>query len=214
MGSLSLLQGIFPTQESNPGLPHCRQILYQLSPIKKQKCYLEMKASSSASSRRARSQTGRVCFPLWSGSASAGTYPVTRTLGRCIHPLPECTSCCSFLSLLLTEPRPGEHRQESSHPKAPCPPPTPPSPRPQRARCGYFQCDGRSSGSQFTDISKDAAFPRLQLDSASLAQWFCQSRSRFALPPALPDTPAFPPAFTWLCQTFSSPLTQWEVLGF
>ena len=31
VGSLSLLQGIFPTQESNQGLPHCRQILYQLS---------------------------------------------------------------------------------------------------------------------------------------------------------------------------------------
>ena len=31
MGSLSLLQGIFPTQGSNPGFPHCRQILYQLS---------------------------------------------------------------------------------------------------------------------------------------------------------------------------------------
>ena len=31
VGSLSLLQGIFPTQESNPGSPHCRQILYQLS---------------------------------------------------------------------------------------------------------------------------------------------------------------------------------------
>ena len=30
-GSLSLLQGIFPTQVSNPGLPHCRQIVYQLS---------------------------------------------------------------------------------------------------------------------------------------------------------------------------------------
>ena len=29
--SLSLLQGIFPTQGSNPGLPHCRQILYQLN---------------------------------------------------------------------------------------------------------------------------------------------------------------------------------------
>ena len=26
-----LLQGIFPTQESNPGLLHCRQILYRLS---------------------------------------------------------------------------------------------------------------------------------------------------------------------------------------
>ena len=31
VGSLSLLQGIFPTQGSNPGLPHCRGILYQLS---------------------------------------------------------------------------------------------------------------------------------------------------------------------------------------
>ena len=31
VGSLSLLQGIFPTQGSNTGLPHCRQILYQLS---------------------------------------------------------------------------------------------------------------------------------------------------------------------------------------
>ena len=29
--SLFLFQGIFPTQGSNPGLPHCRQILYQLS---------------------------------------------------------------------------------------------------------------------------------------------------------------------------------------
>ena len=28
VGSLSLLQGIFRTQGSNPGLPHCRQILY------------------------------------------------------------------------------------------------------------------------------------------------------------------------------------------
>ena len=31
VGSLSLLQGIFPSQGSNPGLPHCRRILYQLS---------------------------------------------------------------------------------------------------------------------------------------------------------------------------------------
>ena len=31
MGSLSLLQGIFLTQGSNPGLPHCRRSLYQLS---------------------------------------------------------------------------------------------------------------------------------------------------------------------------------------
>ena len=31
VGSLSLLQGIFPTQGLNPDLPQCRQILYQLS---------------------------------------------------------------------------------------------------------------------------------------------------------------------------------------
>ena len=38
VGSLSLLQAIFPIQGSNPGLPHCRQFLYQLrhkgSPLK------------------------------------------------------------------------------------------------------------------------------------------------------------------------------------
>ena len=31
MGCHSLLQGIFPTQGLNPGLPHCRQILYHQS---------------------------------------------------------------------------------------------------------------------------------------------------------------------------------------
>ena len=31
MGCHSLLQGIFPTQGLNPGLRHCRQILYHLS---------------------------------------------------------------------------------------------------------------------------------------------------------------------------------------
>ena len=31
VGSLSLLQGIFPSQGSNPGLLHRRRILYQLS---------------------------------------------------------------------------------------------------------------------------------------------------------------------------------------
>ena len=31
VGCRSLLQGIFPTQQLNPGLLHCRQILYRLS---------------------------------------------------------------------------------------------------------------------------------------------------------------------------------------
>ena len=31
VGSCSFLQGISPTQGSNPGLPYCRQILYHLN---------------------------------------------------------------------------------------------------------------------------------------------------------------------------------------
>ena len=34
VGCHSLLQGIFLTQGSNPGLPHCRQILYRLHVMK------------------------------------------------------------------------------------------------------------------------------------------------------------------------------------
>ena len=41
MDSLSLLQGIFPIQRSNPGLPHCRQILHQQS-HKKLKFYEDL----------------------------------------------------------------------------------------------------------------------------------------------------------------------------
>jgi len=39
VGSLSLLQGIFLTQGLNPGVPYCRQILYQLSHNKRNKVH-------------------------------------------------------------------------------------------------------------------------------------------------------------------------------
>ena len=46
VGSLSLLQWIFLTQESNQGLLHCRQILYQLSyegsPKSKSLCHVQL----------------------------------------------------------------------------------------------------------------------------------------------------------------------------
>ena len=47
VGRGSLIQGIFPTQGSNLGLPHCRQILYQLSHegspmVKKHKCVIQL----------------------------------------------------------------------------------------------------------------------------------------------------------------------------
>ena len=62
VGSLSLLQGIFPTQGSNPGLPHCRQILYQLG-HKGTPGILEW-----------------VAYPFFSGSS----WPRTRTGVSCI----------------------------------------------------------------------------------------------------------------------------------
>ena len=44
VGSLSLLQGILPTQGSNPGLPHCKQMLYQLSHKGSQRMHRSVKA--------------------------------------------------------------------------------------------------------------------------------------------------------------------------
>ena len=41
MGCHTLFQGIFPTQGLNPGLPHCRQILYHLSHQASPKCSLQ-----------------------------------------------------------------------------------------------------------------------------------------------------------------------------
>ena len=68
--SLSLLQGIFPIQGLNPGLPHCRWILYQLS-HKRSSWILEWVAYPfSSRSSWPRNQTrvscisGR-CFTSW-----------------------------------------------------------------------------------------------------------------------------------------------------
>ena len=60
LGSLSLLQGIFPTQGSNPGLPHRRQILYCLS-HQGSLCYIagtpiSLWADSSAETLQARKE--------------------------------------------------------------------------------------------------------------------------------------------------------------
>ena len=47
VGNLSLFQGIFPTQGLNIGLPHCRQILYQLSLV--ESIWLQCKIPGSIS---------------------------------------------------------------------------------------------------------------------------------------------------------------------
>ena len=61
MGSLSLLQGIFPTKGSNPGLLHCKQILYQLS--------------HKGSHKVTNSSQGVNCWPTFSLRAERNQLP-------------------------------------------------------------------------------------------------------------------------------------------
>ena len=65
VGSLSLLQGIFTIQESNPGLPHCKRILDQLS-HKGSPQKLEWVAYPfSSRSSQPRNQTGGLLHCRW-----------------------------------------------------------------------------------------------------------------------------------------------------
>ena len=60
--SLSLLQGIFPTQESNPGLLHCRQILYWLSHRTSPRTLEQVAYPFSRASSWPRNRTGVSCI--------------------------------------------------------------------------------------------------------------------------------------------------------
>ena len=62
VGSFSLLQGIFPTQGLNPGLPHCRPILYQLSHRRSPRILEWVAYPFSSGSSRPRNRTGVSCI--------------------------------------------------------------------------------------------------------------------------------------------------------
>ena len=62
VGSLFFLQGIFPTQESNPGLPHCRRILYQLSHKGRPRILQWVPYSFSRGSSQPRNWSGVSCI--------------------------------------------------------------------------------------------------------------------------------------------------------
>ena len=84
VGSWSLLQGIFPTQGSNPGLPHCGRIPYQLSHKGNQKSLLKLvkysnknrKTSEASGSdrHRARTEPGEGGCPGPSGFLPPGKW--------------------------------------------------------------------------------------------------------------------------------------------
>ena len=83
VGSLSLLQGIFPTQGSNPGLPHFGQILYQMSHKGSPRMLEWVAYSFSRRSSRPRNQTGISYI-------ASGFF--TNWAIREAH----CSKCCSF----------------------------------------------------------------------------------------------------------------------
>ena len=58
VGSLFLLQGIFPTQGLNPGVPHCRWTLYQLSHKGSTRTLEWVACPFSSGSSWSRNQTG------------------------------------------------------------------------------------------------------------------------------------------------------------
>ena len=58
----ALLQGIFPTQGSNPGLPHCEQILYHLSHQGNPRILEWVAYPFSRGSSWPRNQTGVSCI--------------------------------------------------------------------------------------------------------------------------------------------------------
>ena len=62
VSSPSLLQEIFPTQGSNPGLPHCRRILDQLSHKRSPRILDWVAYSFSRGSSRPRNRTGVSCI--------------------------------------------------------------------------------------------------------------------------------------------------------
>ena len=95
VSSLSLLQGIFPTQGSNPGLLHCRWILFQLrhqgSPrILEWAAYPFSSRSSQPRNRTRVSYTAGGLFTSWAtreaqkghaASPSGNQTPVSRVTG-------------------------------------------------------------------------------------------------------------------------------------
>ena len=79
VGSLSLLQGVFPTQGSNPGLPHCRRILCQLSHKGSPRILEWVAYPFSSISSWPRNQTGVSCiaggfFTNWAIREAQWTY--------------------------------------------------------------------------------------------------------------------------------------------
>ena len=103
VGSLSLLQGIFPTRGSNPGLPHCRQILYEMS---------------HQGSPRILEWVG---YPFFSGSS----WPRNRARVSCIADKFFTNWAITSFQFSHSVVSDSLQPHESQHARPPCPSPTP-----------------------------------------------------------------------------------------
>ena len=102
--SHSLLQVIFPTQGLNPGLPHCRRILYQLSHKGSPRRLQWVAYPFSRRSSRSRNQTGVFCIAgrfftnlvMREAIACLGAYPEKLNAMKCSHRNPFMKMCGCF----------------------------------------------------------------------------------------------------------------------
>ena len=119
MGSLFLLQWIFLTQGSNPGLSHCRQILYQLSHKGSPRVLEWVAYPFSSGSSQPRNQTGVSCIagrllPNWAIRKWACLNPLhAQSLAGNIH------GKCALRSDVVVDPE-KQHlgHQSTMFPKA------------------------------------------------------------------------------------------------
>ena len=115
MGSLSLLRGIFPTQGSNPGLPHCRQILYQLS-HKGSPRILEWVAFLTQESNQGLLHCRRILYQLSYQGSLPSKCPIN--INSLFFPFSYFQFSCSVVSNSL-------QLHGLQHPRLPCPSPIP-----------------------------------------------------------------------------------------
>ena len=101
VGSLSLLQGIFPTQETNPGLPHCRQIPYQLNHQRSPRILEWVAYPFFKGSSWPRNQTGVSCIAggFFTNWATREAITSIKWCNQLYKDLSELLSCFAFFFL-------------------------------------------------------------------------------------------------------------------
>ena len=146
--SFSFCHGIFPTQGSNPGLPHCRWVLYQLSHKGSLKILEWVAYPFSSGSSWPRNRTGVSCIAgrFFTNWAIREAYQFSQSVSS-------ATQLCSAICDLMNHSVPGlpvHHQLPGStqihvhrvsdviQPSHPLSFPSPPAPNPSQHQ-GLFQ---------------------------------------------------------------------------